>query len=548
VVTLRKALTSTVKEMLLTLVLILLITVLSAQINLSVKAQNYSEYERYVHTYKIAGRLGNWTYMAKPMFPIFFNNSQIPIGQNWSIVCPLLANHSYHIYCCGEWVTNGSEPKTDYDIYVYNPLGEIEDYNTESAGLPEQVSTSAKETFFVPKLSGNYTFIIVNDPRESKGAQKATFMIIENVQCNTWHKRYIEGKNEDDIPVFNTSWAYEFITESQRLELWVKVPETLDMYEARLYLMTDPQSKNKTLVNGAPLPWEQGLFGERKKNVGGYKLESKEYRGIAYASCECYGQDMFINFTSPYPGKNLYHLVFIGEKGSGTIEFMIKTEFNVNYLKPYIIPTKAYPNNDTVIAYISNLADIKNATLQYSIDNWKNSTTLEMKIVDGKICKGTIPGQEAGSLINYMVKAYDVLENFLSANGSYMVKYPSTLNISLIGEVIRLGENITVKGHLTPRVKNALITIYFTSTNQSKILIATTMEDGSFEVSMKPETLGKWDVQAEFEGDEFIDGSISQQLTFNVEESPLTKYSIYIGGMGAAAAIGVVIYIRKIKR
>ncbi len=52
--------------------------------------------------------------------------------------------------------------------------------------------------------------------------------------------------------------------------------------------------------------------------VGGYNLESKEYRGVAYASCEFYGQDMFLNFTSPFPGKNLYHLVFIGEVGFRT--------------------------------------------------------------------------------------------------------------------------------------------------------------------------------------------------------------------------------------
>ncbi|MEM3626977.1 MAG: hypothetical protein QXZ25_03015 [Candidatus Bathyarchaeia archaeon] len=534
---------------LLTLILILHVIGICGYTNLNIKAQNSSEYERYVRMYTIPGRLGNWTYMQKPMFPIFFNSSQILVGQNWSVVCPLLANHSYHVYCYGEWVTNGSEPRTDYDIYVYNPLGEMEDYNTESAGLPEQVSTSAKEALFMPKLSGNYTFVIVNDPRESKEAQQATFMIIENIQCNTWHKRYIEGKDENDLPVFNTSWAYEFVTESQRFELWVKVPETLDMYEARIYLMTDPQSKNKTILNGIPLPWEPGLFGERKKNVGGYNLESKEYRGLAYASCEFYGQDMFINFTSPYPGKNLYHLVFIGEKGSGTIEFMIKTEFNVNHLKPYTIPTKVYPNNDTVIAYISNLTDLKNATLQYSINNWENVSTAEMEIVDGRVCRGIIPGQEAGALINYRVKAYDMLENLLLANGSYIVKYPSTLNISLIGEVIRLGENITVKGRLTPQFKNASIIIYFTSTNQSMILIATTMEGGTFEVSMKPETLGKWNVQAEFEGNKLAYGSTSQQLTVNVEESLLKRYSLYVGGgIGAAVAIGVALYIRKIKR
>jgi hypothetical protein len=31
--------------------------------------------------------------------------------------------------------------------------------------------------------------------------------------------------------------------------------------------------------------------------VGGYNLESEEYRGVAYASYEFNGQDMFLKYT-----------------------------------------------------------------------------------------------------------------------------------------------------------------------------------------------------------------------------------------------------------
>jgi hypothetical protein len=44
------------------------------------------------------------------------------------------------------------------------------------------------------------------------------------------------------------------------------------------------------------------------------------------------------------------------------------------------------------------------------------------------------------------VEVEDLLKNVLLANGSYVVKYPSTLNLTLLQESIHIGENITVKG------------------------------------------------------------------------------------------------------
>jgi len=54
----------------------------------NVKAENFPEYQKYMHAYLNSQVRGNWTYMEKPLFPVFFNTSQIGIGQNWSIVCP----------------------------------------------------------------------------------------------------------------------------------------------------------------------------------------------------------------------------------------------------------------------------------------------------------------------------------------------------------------------------------------------------------------------------------------------------------------------------
>jgi len=198
---------------------------------------------------------GNWTYIKKLMFPVKISESQIPIGANWTILCHLTANHKYHIYFYGDWVDTEPDVKTDYDIYVHNPFGELEGYHTQSAELPEHLGisiTSIEKPFFIPKHTGNYTFIIRNDPRESQNAQAATFMIIENAECNSWHEVFIEGK-EKDIHVENTGWAFEFVTESEQIEVWVKVPDTLDMYEARLYLMANPEAGIGEMLNDCKL-------------------------------------------------------------------------------------------------------------------------------------------------------------------------------------------------------------------------------------------------------------------------------------------------------
>lgn len=540
------SLTDALAEKLLKALAIVALLVASANLVLISRAHTlFPEYKEYVHT-SINTPNGNLTYLEKPMFPIFINDSQIQIGKNWSIIAPLEANHTYHTYCYGKWINNGSEPKTDYDIYAYNPLGEMETYHTEAAGLPEHLGTTTDDPYFSPKQSGNYTFVIRNDPRESKGAQNATFMIIEDVQPNTWLKHYTVGKDDYDQPALRTSWAYEFMTENPHVEVVIKVPETSDMYEARLYLMADPQSKNKSIINDVPLAWEPGLYGDRNEMYGGYNLQSKEYRGQAYASCEYYGQDMLLNHTSPHKGKSLYHLVFIAEKGYGTINFAIKTNRESASLKPQIIPSRGYTQNETVIAYTSNSTNLANATLQYSTNNWRNTTSILMQIENNRTCTAIIPKQQAGTTVNYKVKALDIFENILAANGNYTVKHATTLNITS-PQTITLSQNITVNGKLTPETGDRTLTVTFTHTNITKQLTCQTFPNGTFTASFRPETLGTWTVQATLAQDESMYECSSPQLAVKVEEpSILAKYSLYIGGaIGAAGIIGAIFYWRK---
>ena len=90
-------------------------------------------------------------------------------------------------------------------------------------------------------------------------------MMIEHVETGRWYSRYMEGK-VDDEPVEKTTWAYEFNASSSPIEVLVDVPDTLDMYEARIYVMTNPKEK-ENLLNGMPLPWEDGLYGNTQKST-----------------------------------------------------------------------------------------------------------------------------------------------------------------------------------------------------------------------------------------------------------------------------------------
>lgn len=528
------------------LVLALVLFMLSG-VSLNVRmVKGVSESEKYVHNFVNVLPYGNWTFVEKPMFPLYFNQSQIPIGSNWTVVYPLIANRAYHVYCYGEWIDYSSTPSTDYDAYVYNPLGELEGYHTESTGLPEHLGTTVDEPFFVPEYSGNYSFVIRNDPRESNASQPATLMNIENVECNKWHEVFVEGK-EDDLPVFDTSWAFEFVTKSRRIEVWVKVPETLDMYEARLYLMSNPEVGMGEILDDVPLAWEQGLYGEISGIYGGYNLESEGFRGLTSASCEFYGQDMLINYTSPVNGKSLYHLALIGEKGTGTIQFLVKTEFRNACLKPVSPPLRVYPDNETTLTFVSNTTDLKNATLYYSVNDWQDITTLNMQLTDNRTSVTVVPGNPAGTTVKYKVEATDVLESILVYNGNFSVKYASQLNMTLRSDTIFIGENITLIGLLTPSSENSSVTLIFTSTNGTFQQTAYTSVNGTFTASFKPEAEVDWFVQAIFEGNNMLYGSSSPSLKFKVEPpSLISQYSLYIYiGAGAGIAVIATVYIVK---
>jgi hypothetical protein len=273
-------------------------------------------------------------YAGKPVYPIKICESEIPIGTSRTYRIFLQKNRMYHMYCYGEWVDYGSDPETDYDVYVYDPEGKLVASHTEAAGLPEHLGTTVDQPFFTPTKTGNHSFTIKNDASESGGAKEATLMAIEHIECDRLYKQNLQGK-VNDKPVENTSWAYEFCTDSKHIEVWIEVPDSLDMYEARLYPMANPSKNIGATLNGIPLAWEPGLYGELSQGYGGFNLNSTGFRNPdGLASCEYPGQDMLINYTHPDDGNTLYHLVVIGEEGTGEISFRVKTDFGPRARNP----------------------------------------------------------------------------------------------------------------------------------------------------------------------------------------------------------------------
>jgi len=502
------------------------------------------ETQKFVHNFTSSN--GNGTYIEKPVFPIKIENLTLPIGESYTIICPLVADYSYHVYCYGDWVHTGPEPKTDYDMYVYNPQGVLESTHTEAAGLPEHLGTTVEAPYFIPKQTGNYTFVITNDARESAGAEPATFMIIQHIETDQWHTQILKGKSGSQ-PQLQTSWAYEFMTNSSQIEVYVKVPDTLDMYEARLYLMSDETS---IWINETPLPWEPGFYGNiTESSVGGYNLESDGYRGVAYASCEHMGQDMYMKYTlkGGFDGNRVYHLVLMGEVGEGTVEFLVKTNFGGNLTSKTQL-TRVTPDDEALISYASTLNPLKSATLQYSTDNWASVNRLEM-VIDNRTCNGTIPKQAAGTTVKYKITALDLLENTLTATGEYAVKFNVKItNFNATQETGLVGNNMTFTGKIDMQAAGETINIQLMSATETIYLDAIAKTDGSFTAEFMVNSTGIWTGQASFKGNTKVFEATSAIIQFEtVEPNIIQKNSLLFGAgfIGVVAAFGAVVYIKN---
>ena len=451
-------------------------------------------------------RQGNWTFVEKLGFPINISQGHIEIGQNWTFVFTLNNDSQYHVYFYGDWL--GTE--TDYDIFVYDPLGYLETYHTESHGLIEHLGTTVEQPLFKPKKDGNYSILIINDPKDSLRAESGTLMVIEHLEVNGWYrdKTYLEV----GLSYF-TSWVYEFNASSQHVEIAVDVPDTLDMYEARIYLMANPPLSLGSDLLGIPIAWEPGLYGQTQLETGGYNTNRTAYRGNAFDSHEYKGQSMLINYTSAYSGNLLYHLVFLAEYGVGNLSFIIKTDFSepvLNVTRPSTA-SAGYATNISVVANDSG-SGLERIVSNYSVDGGNNWTSSGLIKVAQSLYEITIPGQPAGTTVLYSIEASDHAGNTAIEKGNYLSQSASALTIDLPSSSIDGGHDINLQGTLTPPTEDVELSIqYFSPGNYTEIRRVQTKAQGSFHDVFTPNVSGTWKIVVAWPGS--LEYSASQNST-----------------------------------
>ncbi len=459
-------------------------------------------------------RDGPWAPFDKPGLPELIQG--LSVGSRITYVVNLDNDAEYHVYFYGSWI--GST--TDYDIAVYDPDGIRVSYHTESHGLIEHLGTTVTDPLFKPEKDGAYSIYVLNDPKESGGMLDGTLMVVENLKVNTPYnnKLYMVGKHPStNAHQYLTTWVYEFNTTSPRIEVPIEVPDTLDMYEARLYLMANPAAGLGMDLLGIPLPWEPGLYnGMSQGSVGGSNDEDTGYRGNVFDSCEYWGEDMILSYTAPTTENLLYHLVFIAELGEGNVQFRIRTEF----VKPYLavsIPSKGYPGEVTPVTAVANDTEsgMEKVTLAYSTDDGATWATMELVEGTSQTYTGEIPGQAVGTTVLYKIVAQDNAGNQAIEEGSYETKYPSQISCDLSAAQIVGGQSVTVSGVLNPPRTDADIVIqYVDPTGGGVSRIVKTGASGDFTDTYTPDMGGVWAITARWGGDpEYHDAANTTQLT-----------------------------------
>ena len=511
--------------------------------------------------------LVNMTSVGKPVFPVMIDEDQIPIGSTETFIYHLLADHKYHIYLLGDWV-DPVEHSTDYDIFVYEASGSHEfiSSHTEAAGLPEQVGNDVHGRYFMPEQTGYYYFCVRNDPMESITAKAGTLMVIEHIEPNRWYSKHMHGKVNEQ-PVTGTNWAYEFNTSAKRIRVYVDVPDPLDMYEVRLYIVANPEADQGELLNGIPVAWEPGLRGETNGIYGGFNFDPQGFRHVdAMASCEHSGEDMVIDYEVPAEGNLLYHLALIAEYYSGTVEFIVQTDFEPPELNLTNPPTIVESGERTVLeASVRDETPLKSTSLSYSTDGGTSWNDLSVQDKGDGIIWGEAPAFDAGTVVEYLFEAEDDRGNVREIRGTYKVLSSSQIELQLDKEQIEFGDEVKISGKFSMEIAGLKVELTMATAINTTKLWATTAEDGNYSITFEPYSKGTWNVRATIPGDgRRFKGTSSEVLEFKVVNPSLTTmirripsvliarsrflikppylYGV-IGGVGAV--VGVIVFIRR---
>jgi len=119
---------------------------------------------------------------------------------------------------------------------------------------------------------------------------------------------------------------------------------------------------------------------------------------------------------------------------------------------------------------------------------------------------------------------------------------PMSITCNITKESITIGEDIIVTGSVYPILENLTVILVFTMPNGSTIeQHAYTNSNGTFTAIFKPDSIGSWHVQTKLEGDDLRREAYSELKPFQVNDTWINQYKIYI--MGAVVAVVAVLVI-----
>ena len=391
---------------------------------------------------------------------------------------------------------------------------EEKDYG-DLAGLIEQVGNDPQGRFFTPDASGLYYITVRNDFLESFAAEPGTLMVIESIQTDEWHERWMERKIDEE-PQSTTFWFYEFTTVAPRIRVLVEVPDTLDMYEARLYAMANPEAGHQGADPGYPRGMGAGAQGELKDIYGGFNLNQTGFRHVdAMASCERSGEDMILDYTAQADGEILYHLALIAEYGIGDIEFIIQTDFNPPYITVLDPPEIVEALNQTPMEFsVSDQMEVTRLEFSYSTDGGETLRTLNPSTTGNGTLWVTFPPVNPWTTVEYLIEAEDAMGNRGEVRGSFYAVGDSTLEIDFSEEELTAGEEVEIRGRLNPGGESVNVSIINGDT-LTQLALATGL-DGRFEYSFKPAATGNWTLRTRFNGSDAYHAVYTEPVNLTV--------------------------------
>ncbi|MEM2703675.1 MAG: cupredoxin domain-containing protein [Candidatus Bathyarchaeia archaeon] len=126
-------------------------------------------------------------------------------------------------------------------------------------------------------------------------------------------------------------------------------------------------------------------------------------------------------------------------------------------------------------------------------------------------------------------------------------KIHTTLTVSFSKVTANTGERVEVTGSIDPPVGGVVVRLIYTRPDgKTKVSEVITAEDGTFKDFLVPDIDGRWEVVANWLGDEEHFGSESKPA-YLIVQAPFPI--LYVGaGIGALIAVGVIYYIIKQKR